>query len=143
VRSIPIDDDLLIVGGDNLFRFDLRDLVRFAGRRGTSIAAYRLPSRELASRYGNIELDDQERICWFEEKPATPRTALIATCIYVLRRQDQPMLERYRQTGALMDAPGLFIRWLAQQTDVYGFVCDGLWFDIGDPQSLEAARAAA
>lgn len=137
-----IDDDVLIVGGDNLFKFDLNEFVESAQQRGTSLAVYTLPSPELASRYGNVELDADQRIIWFEEKPAQPRTPLIATCVYYLRREHIPRLMEYKERCGQMDAPGLFFRWLAQQTDVYGFAFDGLWFDIGDQQSLAAARAA-
>jgi glucose-1-phosphate thymidylyltransferase len=142
VDGESIDDDLLIVGGDNLFRFDLGDFADFARRRGTSVAVYTLPQPERASLYGNVELDPEGRICWFEEKPAQPRTALIATCVYVIRRSDLSWLSRYRATGASMDAPGHFMRWLSGQTDVYGYVFDGVWFDVGDPASLEQANAA-
>ncbi len=138
-----IDDDVLIVGGDNLFQFELPDFVASAQARGTSLAVYTLPSRDLAGRYGNVELDPHDRIVWFEEKPAEPRTPLIATCVYCLLRAHLPLLRGYRDTVGQLDAPGLFFRWLAQREPVYGYAFDGFWFDIGDETSLAAARAAA
>lgn len=137
-----IDDDVLIVGGDNLFQFDLNEFVKSARARGSSIAVYTLPGPELASRYGNVELAADQRIVWFQEKPAQPRTPLIATCVYYLRRNHLQKLKEYKESIGQMDAPGLFFRWLALQTDVYGFAFDGVWFDIGDEQSLAAARRA-
>ncbi|MCL0066072.1 hypothetical protein M1N79_04260 [Dehalococcoidia bacterium] len=38
------------------------------------------------------------------------------------------------------DAPGHFIEWLYRQTDVYGFVFDGAWYDIGSFESYDEAN---
>ncbi|MCL0088657.1 hypothetical protein M1N87_02445 [Dehalococcoidia bacterium] len=38
------------------------------------------------------------------------------------------------------DAPGHFIEWLHRQTDVYGFVFDGAWYDIGSLESYDQAN---
>jgi len=38
------------------------------------------------------------------------------------------------------DTTGQYISWIAQRTDVYGFVFNGLWLDIGHKDALEEAR---
>ncbi|MCS6859821.1 MAG: nucleotidyltransferase family protein [Abditibacteriales bacterium] len=136
-----IDDDLLVVGGDNLFAFRLRDFVEFAQQRGTSLAVYTLPRPEDAAKYGNVKLDDQQRVVWFEEKPKRPQTRLIATAVYYFKREHLPLFRRYCAEGNNQDAPGFFIKWLYQQVDVYGYAFDGYWFDIGSPESLAEAEA--
>lgn len=136
-----IDDDLLVVGGDNLFEFRLTDFVEFAQQRGTSMAVYTLPRLEDAEKYGNVKLDDQQRIVWFEEKPKPPQTRLIATAVYYFKREHLPLFRRYCAEGNNQDAPGFFIRWLHRQIDVYGYAFEGYWFDIGSPESLAEAEA--
>ncbi len=136
-----IDDDLLVVGGDNLFGFRLLDFIEFARQRGTSIAVYTLPRIADAEKYGNVKLDNQQRIVWFEEKPKPPRTRLIATAIYYFKREHLPLFRRYRAEGNNQDAPGFFIKWLYRQIGVYGYAFEGYWFDIGSPESLAEAEA--
>jgi glucose-1-phosphate thymidylyltransferase len=135
-----IDEDLLVVGGDNLFEFRLPDFVAFAQQRGTAIAVYTLPRLEDAEKYGNVKLDDQQRIVWFEEKPKPPQTRLIATAVYYFKREHLKHFRRYRAEGHHQDAPGFFIRWLYPQIEVYGYAFDGYWFDIGSPESLAEAE---
>jgi len=135
-----IDEDLLVVGGDNLFEFRLPDFVAFAQQRGTAIAVYTLPRLEDAEKYGNVKLDDQQRIVWFEEKPKPPQTRLIATAVYYFKREHLKHFRRYRAEGHHQDAPGFFIRWLYPQVEVYGYAFDGYWFDIGSPESLAEAE---
>lgn len=134
--------DLLLVGGDNLFRFSLADFCRYAQERGTAVALHQLPTLEQARLYGNVELDTDGRILSFIEKPAVPLTRLIATCVYYLRAADLARLTEYRAEGNSSDAPGNLIRWLCRQTPVFGYVFDGDWFDIGDRDSLHKACEA-
>jgi glucose-1-phosphate thymidylyltransferase len=139
VESNSIDDDCLVVAGDNLFDFELSGFVRFALARGTSVGLYRVEDVELVKRYSVVEVDEDGRIIYFEEKPKEPRTNLVAICLYLIRRDDLRKLFEYRAEGHLMDEPGYFIQWLCKRTDVYGYLFTGIWFDIGDKGSLMTA----
>ena len=52
IKSEAIDDDLLVIAGDNLFGFDLNEFLKFAKNRsdGVSIALYDI--KDLDSRHG-------------------------------------------------------------------------------------------
>src|SRR3954447_20694570 len=79
-------EDLLVVAGDNLFEFALEGLVQFwqqVAQPASAVAVYQCGSLELASKYGVVELDDAKRIVSFEEKPAAPRSDLVATATYL------------------------------------------------------------
>jgi NDP-sugar pyrophosphorylase family protein len=39
-----------------------------------------------------------------------------------------------------IDAAGGYIAWLKDRVDVYGYVFNGFWFDIGDYKYLNAAK---
>ena len=69
------DDDLLVIAADNLFEFSLRDYVSFWEGKGTgsAIAVHRLADPSLASLYGVVELDQDDRVIGMEEKPEHPR----------------------------------------------------------------------
>src|SRR5256714_1655369 len=56
-------EDLLVIAGDNVFDYSLADFVRWWHGKGeaSAIAVYDVGSRELAVRYGVVELDERER----------------------------------------------------------------------------------
>jgi glucose-1-phosphate thymidylyltransferase len=137
LRRNAIDDDLLIVAGDNLFDFELRQFVSFFHEHGTSVGLYDTGDPDIMRHYAVVEVDpDSRRILDFEEKPPNPRSTLAATCIYLWRKDHLPLVDRY---SGNMDAPGHYIQWLTKQVDVYGFRIPGRWMDIGTPAQYEEA----
>jgi glucose-1-phosphate thymidylyltransferase len=134
------DDDLLVIAGDNLFDYSLADFVRFAAEKGASaVAVYDVGDRELATQYGVIDLDADNRVVGFVEKPAEPPTTLCATATYLYAREHAGLVDTYLGEGNPPDQPGHFIAWLHRREPVYGFRIPGGWYDIGDAaQLLEA-----
>ena len=130
-------EDLLVVAGDNLVGYSLREFVAFWRHKGGSaIAVYEVADGELLKRYGVIELDADDRVVGFEEKPARPRSNLAATAAYLYRAQDLALLARYLDEGNPPDAPGNFVAWLHTRTPVHGYRFAGEWHDIGDARQL-------
>lgn len=143
IRERGIDDDLLVVAGDNLFDFDVGEFVRFArGRAGApAIALKDLGDPALArKKFSTVGLDDAKRIVSFVEKPENPDSSLISICLYFLPRTTLPLVREYLAGGGNPDAPGYYIQWLVKRTASYGFPFDSLWFDIGDIDSYEKAN---
>jgi glucose-1-phosphate thymidylyltransferase len=133
-------EDLLVVAGDNLVGYSLPEYVDFWREKGGSaIALYEVADRELLKGYGVVELDEDDRVVGFEEKPAQPRSDLAATAAYLYRGQDLELLGTYLEEGNPPDAPGNFVAWLYERTLVHGYRFEGEWHDIGDlGQLLEA-----
>ena len=133
-------EDLLVVAGDNLIGYSLQDFVDFWREKGGSaIALHEVSDRELLKHYGVLELDDEDRVVGFEEKPAEPKSDLAATAAYLYRAEDAGLLPRYLEEGNPPDAPGNFVVWLHTRVPVYGYRFTGDWYDIGDlGQLLEA-----
>jgi glucose-1-phosphate thymidylyltransferase len=131
-------DDLLVVAGDNLFEFSLADYLAFwrAKGSGSAIAVHRLADPSLASLYGVVELDGDDRIVSLEEKPEQPKSDLVSTATYVFAREHVPLLVRYLDEGNPPDPPGRFFAWLYEREPVYGFRFSEEWLDIGDPRQL-------
>jgi glucose-1-phosphate thymidylyltransferase len=135
------DDDLLVVAGDNLFEFSLAEYVAFWREKGqgSAIAVHELADPSLASLYGVVELDPDDRIVGLEEKPERPRSALVSTATYLFSREHVAALGGYLDAGHPADPPGRFIEWLVEREPVYGFRFSEEWLDIGDhTQLLEA-----
>jgi glucose-1-phosphate thymidylyltransferase len=141
LRRNAIDDDLLIVAGDNLFDFRLRDFVEFFHQHGTSVGLYDTHDLEIMKQYAEVQVDPvTQRIIGFVEKPPEPRSTLAATCIYLWKREHLPLIHQYAGAGSRsMDAPGHYVQWLTHQVPVHGFRIPGEWRDIGTPQQYAEA----
>lgn len=141
-----IDDDLLVVAGDNLFDYQLADFVadwrqrsRATATASGAVAVYDCCDLELATQYGIVELGDDGRIEYFVEKPADPPSTLAATATYLYAREHLPLVRRYLDEGHAPDQIGSLVGWLYTREPVYGYRFAGEWFDIGNhAQLLEA-----
>ena len=141
VERAGIDDDLLVVAGDNLFDYSLAEYVRWWRAKGvaSAVALYEHPDLELVKQYGVVEVDDSERVVSFVEKPAEPPSNLAATACYLFHREHVKLVATYLDEGNVPDQPGRFVEWLYRRAPVYGYRFGGEWLDIGDrAQLLEA-----
>ena len=141
LERVGSDSHLLVIAGDNLFDYSLRDYVEWwRGKDDASaVAVYEHPDRELVKQYGIVTLDEDERIIEFVEKPPDPQTNLAATACYLYHRAHTPLVERYLAEGNSPDQPGRFVEWLHTRAPVYGYRFSGEWLDIGNrDQLLEA-----
>ena len=131
-------EDLLIVAGDNLFDFSLADYVEWwrAKGDGSAIALYECPDIELVKQYSIVELDDNDRVLSFVEKPQNPTTNTVGIATYIYHRDHVSLLETYLSEGNSPDQPGKFIAWLHTREPVYGYRFPGEWLDIGDRDQL-------
>jgi glucose-1-phosphate thymidylyltransferase len=143
IKRKKLQDDLLVVGGDNLFSGPLSDFLRFAKKNKpcVSIGLYRLKRKKDASRYGVAKLGRSKKIASFQEKPLHPQSDLVAMCLYHIPRESLQLIDVYlRGQTKRADATGSYIAWLKTRTDVYGYVFGGSWFDIGDFKYLNSAK---
>jgi glucose-1-phosphate thymidylyltransferase len=132
--------DLFVVAGDNLIGYSLPDFVEFwRGKGGSAIALHKVSEPDLLRNYGVVEVDRDDRVIGFEEKPAEPKSNLAATAAYLYRGDQLELLGRYLEAGNPTDAPGNLVAWLHTRAPVYGYRFSGEWYDIGDlGQLLEA-----
>jgi len=134
-------EDLLVIAGDNLFDYSLADYVSWWHGKGeaSAVVVYDVGSLELAARYGIVELDVNDRVVSFVEKPVQPQSTLASTAAYVFHRAHVPLIRRYLDERNVPDQPGRLVAWLVPRVPVYGYEAAGDWRDIGDAaQLLEA-----
>jgi glucose-1-phosphate thymidylyltransferase len=140
IRTRKINDDLLIIGGDNLFNQSLEGFSAFAAKHGPTLGVYDIGDLALMTHYGNVFAGPDGRISRFEEKPGKPSTTLAAMCLYYYPRQTLPVVHQYLSEGNNPDQPGHLIGWLYTRQPVYAYQIRGKWLDIGDFESLEQAN---
>jgi glucose-1-phosphate thymidylyltransferase len=142
-------DDLLVIAGDNLFDYDLAAFVAWWHGKGeaSAVVLYDVGDLDLVRKYSSVELDHDDRLTAFTEKPDQPASTLVATAAYVYHRAHVPLVRQYLAEGNPPDQPGRLVAWLVPRVPVYGYTAAGDWRDIGDADQLLDAdnhlRAAA
>ncbi|MBL9126634.1 MAG: nucleotidyltransferase family protein [Verrucomicrobiales bacterium] len=136
-----VDDDLVIVAGDNLFSQPLTGFGEVCrSRQAPVVGIYDVGSLELARKYNNLEIDDSGRVRRFEEKPAHPASTLVGIALYYYPRNTLPLIRRYVAEGNNPDQPGRLVQWMCPLTPFYAWQVPGLWYDIGSKETLEEAN---
>jgi glucose-1-phosphate thymidylyltransferase len=139
-QHADIDDDLLVIAGDNLFDFSLGDFEAFwRNKSGSALAVYDVRDLTLARHYGIVAVDADDRVVEFVEKPVDPPSTLAATAAYVFARTHAARIGEYLDEGRSHDQPGNFIAWLHPREPVFAYRFEGEWYDIGDHEQLLTA----
>src|SRR6267378_4112882 len=136
-----IDDDIIVVAGDNLFSQKLDEFGKFCRQKNAPVlAVYDVGDLEEVKKYNSITLDDTGRITFFEEKPKKPTSTLTGIALYYYPRSTIPLIKQYIAEGNNPDQPGRLVQWLYPRTPVFTWRVPGLWFDIGSKETLEEAN---
>jgi len=140
VEREGVDDDLLVIAGDNLMGFHISEFIDDFEEHGTpTLAAYDVGSREKAKSYGLVELDG-DRVVGFQEKPDDPNSTLVSIACYAFP-EESILFDKYLSGDNNPDEPGWFIQWLQEEEAVHAFAFEDDWYDIGSPASyLEAVE---
>ena len=143
-RMPPADgvDGYLVMACDNLFDFDLAQLVeRFARGGAGQLIVRQVPSPVPPGRYSEVMLDG-DRVSRFREKPQQPESDLSAIAVYVLPPELPSLVRAYLSEDSNPDAPGHFLAWLSQRLPLEATPLTGRWLDIGSVEDLERAQTA-
>jgi glucose-1-phosphate thymidylyltransferase len=140
IAFVGLDDDLLVIASDNLFDYSLADYEQYWRMKGGScVAVHDVGDVELAKKYGIVDVDADDRITDFVEKPEQPPSTLAATATYLYRRDHAALVQAYLAEGNPPDQPGNMVAWLHKREPVFAYRFAGEWYDIGDQaQLLEA-----
>jgi glucose-1-phosphate thymidylyltransferase len=140
LERLGIDDDLVVVAGDNLFGEDVSAFAEY-GREVDSpvLAVHDVGDISRMHEYNQIEVDGEGRIVFFEEKPAQARTTLAGVALYYYPRHTLVLIGEYLAAGNNPDQPGRLIEWLYPRTSVYTWPLPGEWYDIGSAETLQEA----
>jgi glucose-1-phosphate thymidylyltransferase len=138
LNTEEIDDDLILLLGDNLFDFDLNKIVNFFKEKNKNvIGLYDIKDISNAKNFGVLKIDDEKKIVSFNEKPQNPDSTLISTGIYIYSKDELKKIDDYMKTNKPKEGPGYLIPYFLESQDVYGFVIDGKWYDIGSKEVYE------
>ncbi|MBN1481667.1 nucleotidyltransferase family protein [candidate division KSB1 bacterium] len=133
-----VDDDLIVAAGDNIFRFDMADLVDyFYQKNGDVILAQELDDPERLKTRGVVQFDTNLRVIGFEEKPLYPQSNYVCPAFYLHKRKNISLYKNYLNDHNNPDAPGYFIKWLFPRVPIHVFILHEPAIDIGTLETYE------
>lgn len=141
IREENIDDDILVMAGDNIFTFPLLDYFDYFKKKDSDcILIKRLEKLEDLQRMANAVLDENDRVTFMEEKPKEPKTNNAVFASYFYKKETLPLIQQYLDEGNNPDAPGFFPSWLYAKKPVHAFAFEGECYDIGTHESYKEVQ---
>ena len=141
IEQLGLDDDMLVIAGDNVLDFSLTKFLAYAGQKGTScIMRYFEGNEQKLHKCGVVQIDENDRILSMEEKPAQPKSNWCCPPFYYYTREDARLVEKGIASGCGTDAPGSYIAWLCTQTPVHAMEMPGTRFDVGNLESYNKIK---
>jgi glucose-1-phosphate thymidylyltransferase len=141
LQTQGVDDDVIVVAGDNLFSEKLGAFGEFCRRRQAPVLAlYDVGNLEEIRKYNSITVDGDGRITFFEEKPEHPTSTLTGIALYYYPRSSLALIRQYVAEKNNPDQPGRLVQWMYSRIPFYTWTVPGLWYDIGSRETLEEAN---
>jgi glucose-1-phosphate thymidylyltransferase len=150
IETEDLSDDLLVVGGDNYYSFDIDEFIRFAqDKDAPANVVYDVGSKNKATGFGIVDTEDTE-ITGFKEKPENPPSTLASTACYFFPGDQLSLFDEYEEhfkqtdipADKYLDEPGRLIEWAHKKTPMYAYSFEGDWFDIGTVEGyLDSTQA--
>jgi NDP-mannose synthase len=128
-----LEKTFLVSNGDVLTTLDIKKLLAFHKSKGgiATIAAHR---RQVKIDLGVIQMDGDERVSGYIEKPTSEYT--VSMGVYVF----EPRVLNYIPVGEYLDFPDLILKLIARGETVNGYTFDGYWMDLGRPDDYIQAN---
>ena len=128
-------DDVLVLNGDTMFDVDLRRLFESHVQHPDAAVTLSLRQMQQFDRYGRVSMDASQVITCFHEKQYC-EDGLINGGVYLIRRSRldlSALPERFSFEKEVFE-PHVQLR------DLYGYVSDGFFIDIGIPEDYQRAQ---
>lgn len=141
IEKLGLDDDMLVIAGDNLLDFSLTGFMTYAQKKQAScIMRYYEKETKRLLKCGVVTVDENDRITKMTEKPLNPETHWCCPPFYYYTREDARLVGKGIEADCGTDAPGSYIAWLCQQVPVYAMEMPGSRYDIGNLESYETVQ---
>jgi len=130
---------VLILSGDHIYKMDYRKMIRFHEENNSklTIAVQPVPWED-AHRFGILTADKENKIYKFSEKPKKPDSNLASMGIYIF--DTEVLLDAITTVqDDNLDFGKHIIPYLLEREDLYAYVFEDYWRDVGTYDSyLEA-----
>ncbi len=141
IEKLEINDDCLIIAGDNVLDFSLTEFIKYALNKKTScVMRYYEADKKRLSKSGTITIDENDKVLKMEEKTPEPKSNWCCPPFYFYLKSDLAKIPMAIESGCGVDAPGSFVSWLCQREDMHAFEMPGKRYDIGNLESYEKVQ---
>lgn len=132
-------ENVLVCNGDTMFRIDVQDLAAFHLRK-SAVCTLGLKPMVDFDRYGAVSIDKNQAVTAFEEKKFY-KSGFINGGVYALnttRFLKENLLERFSFEKDYLEK--IVDRNKDGEPDLFGFIQDCYFIDIGIPEDYERAK---
>lgn len=141
IDKLGIDDDMMVIAGDNVLNFSLTKFIAYCKEKNTScVMRYYEPSEKKLLKCGVLTINENDIITNMTEKSPTPATHWCCPPFYYYTKEDVKNIQVGIESGCETDAPGSFIAWLCKHTEVHAMEMPGSRYDIGNLESYERVQ---
>ena len=141
IEKLSLRDDMLVIAGDNVLDFSLTKFIRYAvEKNASSIMRYYEKETSKLSKSGVAEIEDNDRLISLEEKPHKPKSNWCCPPFYFYKADDIAKIGDALDDGCGFDAPGSYVAWLCNKSDMYAMEMPGSRYDIGNIESYEKVK---
>ena len=142
IDKLSLDDDMLVIAGDNVLDFSLVKFIEYSKKKNTScVMRYYEPEFKKLLKTGIVTVDENDKILKMTEKSPTPETNWCCPPFYYYTKEDAKLVEKGIEEGCGTDAPGSYIAWLSTKTVVHAMEMPGKRYDIGNLESYEQVKS--
>ena len=139
IDKIGIEEDLLVLNGDNLFDFSLKGAIDSFNGKNIINGVYLMKDINETKRHGVVELNGNHIIS-FEEKPLNPKSLFISIGVYIFPKFCIGDILEFIKTNENKDAQGYLIKHFVESSEVHGFLFNGKLYDIGNLESYNKIK---
>ena len=141
VDQLKLNDDLLIIAGDNVLDFSLVRFIRYAKEKGTScVMRYYEADPKRLSKSGVAEIGENDALLSLEEKPAAPKSHWCTPPFYFYKAEDVRKIGDAIADGCGTDAPGSLVAWMCRHAALHSMEMPGSRYDIGNLESYRKVQ---
>ena len=138
IEDENIDEDILVIAGDNLFTFKLIDFYNFYLKvEKDCIIVQEKENIDELKEMGVVLLNQENKVLDFQEKSNNPMSNTVVYASYIYLKNTLPLILQYLDERNNPDAPGYFPAWLYDKKDIFAYRFQGECYDIGTYKSYK------
>jgi len=141
IDQLKLDDDLLVIAGDNVLDFSLVSFINYAKEKNTSCTMryYEADAKRL-TKSGVSEIGNDDVLLSLEEKPEQPKSNWCTPPFYFYKAEDVQKIKTAIAEGCGTDAPGSLVAWMCKHSVVHSMEMPGSRYDIGNLESYQQVQ---
>ena len=138
IDKLNINDNLMVIAGDNLLDFSLNNFINyFENKNSSCVMRYYEENLEKVKKSAELVIDNDDLVLEMNEKPKNPKSNYCCPPFYIYQKSDIAKVKEALESGCKKDAPGSFIEYLSKVRPVYAMEMPGHRYDIGTLESYE------